>query len=264
MSALRIAIPTRLFAVPLAEAIEQAATAGVQGIAIDLRRDLPPDLSDSGVRELRHMIGEFGLEIATTEFPLRHRLTERDHLDERVAGLLRGIETAASLGAKSITIPVGRLPRLDDAAKSEADLFREIVGDLSARGDHIVVTPVVRPADSDLDQIAAAVDGFEHAPVGLELDVAALTLFDQSVDGAVRRFHDRLELIRVRDATRAGDGSVVETSVGRGEVDWPAAVAALAEVGYTGWQLVDHHDVGPQAVVEAVRAITFLHNVAYG
>lgn len=263
MSALKIAIPTRLFGVPLKVAIEQAATSGVQGVVLDLRREFTgEEFSESGVRELKRLISDFELRVASAEFPLRHRLTERDHLDERVAGLLRGIDHAAELGASFLTIPVGRLPKPDSG--DDASLFAEVLGDLARRGDHVGVTPVIRPADSDLDQTAAALAAVDFAPVGYELDVAALTMFEQPVEQAVRRFHDRLAAVRVRDAVRRADGTVEEVAVGRGEVDWPAAIASLAEAGYDGWQVVDHHDTGPAAVAEAIRAVTFLHNVAFG
>jgi sugar phosphate isomerase/epimerase len=123
-----------------------------------------------------------------------------------------------------------------------------------------VEAPHARRLCADLDRSEMLYEKLGEAPVGAVLDLSHVVASGGNEVDAVRRFGDRIGHVQLRDAV-LGD---INRSIGRGEVDFPAAIEALAAAGYRGHYSLEleTHDIEdadrPTETGRAGRYITSL------
>ena len=70
MLGVKVAVQTKGLAQPLRKALHTAARLEAEGVQLDLRRELPAaELSGTGLRELRKLLDDLNLRVASTAFP---------------------------------------------------------------------------------------------------------------------------------------------------------------------------------------------------
>jgi len=96
------------------------------------------------------------------------------------------------------------------------------------------------------EEIVAVLDAADRRYVGLLLDIAHYQQGGGDPVKAVKQYREWLRLIHLKDlqsprpgGSREGAPAYQFVELGRGQVDVAGAVAALAEVGYTGWAVVE-------------------------
>jgi L-ribulose-5-phosphate 3-epimerase len=254
----RLGYPTRLLDVPLRDKIRLAASFGATGAQFDLRHELrAADLSETGRRQLCHLLDEQRLDVAPPVFPLRRALIDPEGLEERVAAVTAAMRFAADLKANALIIRPGAIPAAD---AGERRLFTEVLNDLARAGDHVGVTLSLTTGREAPGVLAGALAAVTTGPVGANLDPAACVMAGHDPAGLVRELHDRLNHVRIRDGLRESDGTGTEVPVGRGEVQWETLFAALAEAGYESWFAPDR-TTGDDPAGDAARALKFATNV---
>lgn len=255
---LRLGYPTRLLEGSLRDKLRVAATTGAAGIQLDLRHELQPgELTETGRRQFRKLLEEHGLGLAPATFALRRALIESTGLEERVAAVGSAIRFAAELRAAVLIIRPGPIPAVDTEART---LFVEIVNDLSRIGNHVGVTLALTTGRESADVLSQALQEVTAGPVGANLDVAACVMAGHDPATHVTVLQRGIQHVRIRDGLQEADGGGVEVAVGRGETNWEAFFAALAEVGYRGW-LTPDRTAGDDPARDAAQAIQFVKNV---
>jgi sugar phosphate isomerase/epimerase len=154
-------------------------------------------------------------------------------LRERLRPLL---ELALAVGTSTIMLPCGRTgttPRTElardiGAVARALTTAAEFVG--AAGLDLLVEAPHSRRLCADLDRSERLYEALGDAPVGAILDLSHVVASGGDEVDAVRRLGDRIRHVHLRDAVR-GD---INRSIGRGDVDFPAAIDALTAAGYQG------------------------------
>ena len=158
---------------------------------------------------------------------------DEPELRRRLATL---VELATAVGTSTIMLPSGRkgtTPRTElrrdiETVARTIGLAAGIVGEAGL--SLLVEAPYSNRLCADLDRAEMLYDLLGDAPVGAVLDVShVVAVGDDPVD-AVARLGDRIRHVHLRDAA-AGR---INISIGRGEVDFPAAIGALAAAGYRG------------------------------
>jgi sugar phosphate isomerase/epimerase len=96
--------------------------------------------------------------------------------------------------------------------------------------DVVVEAPHSRRLCADLDRSEMLCQTLGDAPVGAVLDCSHVVAGRDGAVDAVRRFGDRVRHVHLRDAV-LGD---INRSIRRGEVNFAAAINALAAAGYRG------------------------------
>lgn len=139
--------------------------------------------------------------------------------------------------------PSGRAVTPDDHARL-GNLLSEIGRRAAPLGIQVVHHPhmgAISERPDDAERVIAASD---PSAVKLLLDVAHWYQGGGDPAAAIRRHRDRLALLHLKDveaipasATRPAGYRFVE--LGRGRVDLPAVFAALRDVGYEGWAVVE-------------------------
>lgn len=257
---LSLALATRCLKLPLLEALQATARAGVSAIQLDLRDELKPsELTDTGLRQFKHRLGEFAIEVPTVTFPTRRPLYDSERLDERMAALREAMTFAWKLGARVLTLRVGNLPAVDSREHSR---LMDALADLAAAGNHLGVTVAITPLQESPQLLKSLLDTVKTGPLGIDLDPAGAIMAGHPTAEFVRTLFDRVLHVQVRDGQRTTDGGGTETAVGRGQVDWPELLALLHEAAYPGWMTAIRTQ-GSETADDTLRAVAYLRQLAF-
>lgn len=259
MMRLKLSVNSLVFGQPLKQAAETAASLGAEALQVDARNQLKPsELSDTGVRQLKHFLKERGLTIESVSFPLRSPLIEPERVDARVAAIKDALSWTHRLGAGVLTARIGRIPT-DTESRDYATLL-EILNDLARHGNRIGTSFCLIPSNDTIEGLKNLFNAVTWGPIALDCDPAALIMGGQDPGDGIRALHDRILHVRIRDAIRDMDGNGQEVAVGRGEVDWEEFLSLLDEAAYRGWMTVDRTQ-GDAKPLDAGRAIQFLRTL---
>jgi sugar phosphate isomerase/epimerase len=261
-------------ALPLPAALANIAGQGFRetdlgslpGVCQHVPTPLPPELVDT----LADQIADSGVAVRLINADVGDMddpQLDESELRRRLATL---VDLARAVGTSTIMLPCGRqgtTPRTDlraDVAAVARSLTAAagIVGDAGL--DLLVEAPHSRRLCADLDRSEMLYDALGEmsgaAPVGAVLDLSHVVASGDDPVDAVGRFGDRVRHVHLRDAVR-GD---INRSIGRGEVDFATAIAALAAAGYPGHYSLEleTHDIDdadrPAEAGRAGRYITSL------
>jgi len=265
------------------DALELVAELGYEALSItpDVGQLDPFHLDREEVAAVRARAEELGLEL-TVETGARFLLDPfRKHrpnlLDDepaerakRVELLLRHVDLAADLGASVVALWAGAASdgsvgdRRDGKRASEepwrrlCDGLRPVLARGHAQGVQIAFEPepgmfVERPAGYEELVERLGADGDE---LGLCLDLGHChATRDLPVADVIRRYATRLVLVQLDDCKT---GEHVHRMFGEGDLDLPAALHALLEVGFDGVAAVElSRDSyrGPEAAEMALRHV---------
>ena len=115
MDVLRIAIATNGLESSLRNSIDAAALTGASGVQFDLRTELTASqFGETACQQLRHLLGERSLQVASTTFPLRRPLYDPVEIDGRVQVIKDAILLSGRLKSRVLTFRVGRIPSEQD------------------------------------------------------------------------------------------------------------------------------------------------------
>jgi hexulose-6-phosphate isomerase len=235
---------------PFERKLKLAQEAGFAGFEIDLTEDGPVNLK-SGPRELkkvRRQVEAAGLELsglATGLYWGANAASADEAVRRKAAGILeREIECAAGLGLDAVLVVPGAvgvdfIPGVEtvpyDVAYERAQQFVRAALPLAERRrvtlgiDNVWNKFLLSPLE-----MRAFVDGFESERVGSYLDVgnALLTGYPEHWVKVLSKRICRVHFKDFRRNVGTADGFCDLLS---GDVDWPAVMKALREIGYDGW-----------------------------
>lgn len=258
MSRFRFGFPTRLFELPLKDAIARAASLRVDGVQFDLRNELAASaVSETGRRHLRYLLKEHGLALAPATFPLRRPLGDEVGLEERVHVLTTTLRFAGEFKIPALILRLGAIPAEDAPGRV---LLMEVLSDLARVGDHVGVTVLLATGRESTETLRGLLRDISTGPMGLAWDPAASVMAGLDAGVIMRELPQSIYDVRLRDGFRESDGAGVETALGRGEVDWEEILALLAEADYQHWLTPDRTG-GDDPAGDAARAITYVRRV---
>jgi sugar phosphate isomerase/epimerase len=176
------------------------------------------------------------------------------------------VELAKAIGTSTIMLPCGQ-----QGTEPRTELSRDIATvaeTLSAAAEYanaaglqlLVEAPHSRRLCATVERSEMLYDALGDAPVGAVLDFSHVVASGDDEVDAVRRFDGRIEHVHLRDAV-LGD---INLSIGRGKVNFPAAIDAVTTSGYQGHYSLEleTHDISdaerPAEAGRAGRYITSL------
>jgi inosose dehydratase len=121
-------------------------------------------------------------------------------------------------------------------------LLTEIGKQTSALGVQVAYHPHMGSIGEKPDDIDRVLDATDPQYVRLLLDVAHYQAGGGDPVAAIRRYKDRLLFLHIKDLRRppgGGPASYQFVELGRGRVDLRGVFAALREVGFKGWAVVE-------------------------
>jgi sugar phosphate isomerase/epimerase len=146
------------------------------------------------------------------------------------------VELAQTVGTSTIMLPCGRQgtePRTE-LSRDIATVARNLTAGANLVNDAglnlLVEAPHSRRLCTTVERSEMLYEALGESPVGAVLDFSHVVASGDDEVDAVRRFDGRIGHVHLRDAV-LGD---INLSIGRGKVNFPAAIDALTSSGYQG------------------------------
>jgi sugar phosphate isomerase/epimerase len=245
---------------PLRRAVAEAARLGVPGVQLDAVGDLSPGgLSQTGRREVRHLLRSHNLELTALGCPLRRGLDAAEDQQPRLEHVRRVMGLAFDLGPRRVIVQAGRIPPADDLTR--AALLREALTTLGAHGDR---TGTALALETGLDSGAALRDllaAFDTAGLGVNYDPGNLVMHGHDPYQAARDLGRRVVHAHAKDARAAtASRAAQEVPLGHGDIDWTQLLGVLEEIDYRGWLVVER-ETGADQLADLAGGVAFLRRL---
>jgi L-ribulose-5-phosphate 3-epimerase len=228
---------------PIRQCLQQAKDAGFEGFEATLNEggDLTLSTSEADARRVAEAAAEVGIEIASVATGLlwRHPLTSDDPGEVRqgMAIVRKAIELAVWLGTDAILVVPGAVTAdvpYDVAVKRAQEALAELAPEAKAAKVCLGVENVWNKMLLSPLEMRAFVDALDSPWVRVYFDVGNV-LVSGFPQHWIRILGERIVRVHVKDFHTAIGNITGFTTLLAGDVDWPAVVAALREVGYDSY-----------------------------
>ena len=258
MTNLRIGIETLSLRQPLKKALHTASALGADGVEIDLRRELPAgDLSQTAVRQVRKLLDDLGLRLASASFPTRRGYEVHQDLERRILATQQAMKLTYDLGARVLVNRVGVVPA--DAADGRFDRLIQSLALLGASGERLGVRLAAQGPEGG-PEFARVLQALSAESIGIDFDPAKLIMDGYAPLETIAEIGSAVIHVHATDAVRdLSLGRAVEVELGRGTADVPAILGRLEELNYLGWLVIKRRDT-KDPVTEIGNAVAFLRS----
>lgn len=238
--------------------IRRAAEAGAKGLVLEATGELAPgQLSETGRRELRHLIRSADLRLVALALPTRRPFNTLDQLEDRLARAGRAFDLARDLATDLVLIRAGAVPPDDEANASRLDAWTTTVGELADRADHRGVRVALETGTEPGETLAERLGALGRPNLGGSVDPAALLRGGVDPVAAVLALGERVAHASIHQPAGGSSLDLGRAGVRRGAsgLDWENYLGAFEEVGYRGFLTVWPEDAAdPIATFRAVAA----------
>jgi len=254
---LKIGIELAGLGLPAKNALRAAADLGADAVEIDARGEFAPrNLSETGLRQLRKMLGDLRLRVATVSFRTRRGYDMPADLDARVEATKAAMVLAAQVGASSVVNHVGRVTDGGDDS-----LLVEVLTDLAAYGNHVGAFLAAETGAESGPDLARLFDRLPEGTIGIDLNPGNLAAGGYSPIEAIEALGPRILHVHATDgycdlATRRGE----QVPLGTGSTDFPTLFAMLGESGYHGYFTIRAHGAD-DPLAAAGNAVAYLRKI---
>ncbi|WP_076068176.1 sugar phosphate isomerase/epimerase family protein [Sphingomonas montana] len=258
----------------LDDALRLIADAGYDGVALTLDHHHLDPFADGWTREAERVAALLqALRLGSViETGARYLLDPRDKHEptlvsrdadgraRRVAFLCRALDIAAMLNSETMSFWAG-VPKPDvDAEQAREwldDGLARVLDHAEARGVEASFEPEPGMLIETVDEYAALAE--RHPRLLLALDTGhCLVTQDIAPDVAVRRYADRIGTVAIEDMRR---GDHTHLPFGQGDMDMPAVLEALEEIGFAGLVCVELSRESPRAHAAIPESIAYLRRI---
>lgn len=215
----------------------ESAQAGARGVVLDAGGELSPDrLSESGRRQLRHLLKTTELSLVALGLPTRRSFDTLEQLDDRLRRIDRAFALAFDLGSPLALIRAGKVPEESDLDRRA--IFADTLRELGRRAEHRGVVLALETGDESATDLRKFLDSLDQPHLAASVDPSAF--LRQGIDpaSAVRALGPRVTHAYLTDS--AGPARPVRNQLGgsgghaSGVLDWEEYLGALEEVEYRG------------------------------
>lgn len=174
-------------------------------------------------------------------------------LPDELHRIRRAADAASTFGAEQLVVG-GGARRADGTRDTDYDRLAEaldaVVGIAEERGLSACYHPHLSTIAESPDEIQRV---FERSRIGFCPDTAHLAAGGGDPAALIRRYPDRIRHVHLKDLDTA---SSAFRPLGHGDLDFTDVLAAVHEVGYDGWLIVelDYYDGDPAEAARISRA----------
>ncbi len=219
----------------------------IKALGFDFVELLVPEPEDDlDLAETAHALGDAGLDVVLAARVNLQRSIASEDPGNRQGGidyLKRCIDVAGTLGAKIVGGPLygepmvfaGRAPNCwsDDEIRRRAERTVEglaATAPIAAKAGCVLGLEALNRFETDIvsttQQAIEVVDAVSDPGLGIVLDTFHMNMEDSSIPGAIRAAGHRVVHFQANENHRGFPGT--------GHLDWPAILAALSDIGYSG------------------------------
>ncbi|MFO0956668.1 MAG: sugar phosphate isomerase/epimerase family protein [Isosphaeraceae bacterium] len=218
------------------EAIRRAAQSGARGVMLEAVGELAPSrLSETGRRELRHILSTMQLSLIGLALPTRRPFDTLDQLDDRLARFDRGFALAYELGTRLAVAEVGGIP--PDAEAERRGAFDLALKELGRRADHRGVRLAMETGPDPGSALRSVLDGWNQPGLSASVDPSALMKMGHDPAEAAVALGPWVAHAYGADAPGKASGPSHPRGFGfaTGVLDWESYLGSLEEIDYRGW-----------------------------
>lgn len=223
---------------PIREQVRDAARLGAKGVVIDAIGELGPErLSETGRRELRHLLRSVELVLIALHLPTRRPYDSTDQLDDRLRRAEGAFAMAFELGSALVLARVGGVP--PDAEGPARQTFVSALRELGRRADHRGVRLAVETGPDSGDVLRALLDGLDELGLAASIDPAALIQNGNDPLLTTRSLGTWVAHAYAGEASSAIlSGSARRSGRPSGGLNWEEYLGSLEEINYRGYLTV--------------------------
>ena len=258
MARIKIGLSLKSLGVPFRRALLEAQKLGVSGVELDAAGDFAPKtLSQTGRRELGHLLRSHNLELAALGCLLRRGLDVAENQQQRIDHIREVLSLSYDLGPRLVVVHAGKIPEKEDDAR--APFMKEGLTALGQHGDRVGALLALETGLESGAVLKQYLDRFDCGSLGASFNPGNLLINGHNPMESARALGTRLVYAHATDARQASAGKSL-VPLGRGDIDWLEMLATLEEIGYHGWLIVDR-EAGLYALPEAAAGVKFLRRL---
>src|SRR6185437_10097824 len=225
---------------PVRDQIYEAARLGARGVVVDAIGDLAPHrLSETGRREVRHILRTVELSLVAVSLPTRRPFDTMEQLDDRLRRADAAFALAFELGTDVVLARVGAVPPKEDAARLET--FTNAVRELGLRADFRGVRLAIETGSEPGATLRTFLDSLAVPSLAASIDPSSLLQVGIDPVRAVRELAEYVAHAYANDATgtsRLAAPNPRGIGFPPGALDWEEYLGALEEIAYRSFLTV--------------------------
>lgn len=265
------------------DALKLAVKTGVTGIQVYATSGefSPEAMSHAARREFLDAVKSHGLTISALCGDLGHGFSHKEQNPELIEKSRRILEMAKELETDVVTTHIGVVPT--DASCEKYQVMQDACGKLAAYADELDAHFAIETGPETAVTLKGFLDGLHSTGVAVNLDPANFVMVtgDDPVQ-AVYTLRDYIVHTHAKDGVKLLDGdplviygeavdTTIEDSIreakyfeelplGEGNVDFPAYLKALDDIGYQGFLTIER-EAGEDPVADILKAADFLRGL---
>ena len=243
---------------PIRQALLAAAQMGVSAVELNARSEIhPSQLSDTGLRQLRKMLDDLDLKVASVRFPTRRGYDHPKDLDRRVEGTKAAMGLAYRLGCPVVVNQIGMVP--DSEEDPVWSSLQTVIDDLGRHGARVGAFFAAETGTESGEQLEAILGAHEDGFVAVALNPGQLIINRHSVRDAIVSLKQRIQLVCAVDGVldlAAGRG--LSVPLGQGTADFPELIGMLEDIHYRGHYVVGRNE---SSANELRHGVEYLRNL---
>lgn len=266
------------FRLPTLEALDKAASLGMQGVQIRVTDGelTPENLTAEKRRELLKAVKDRGLTVSALCGDLGQGFGNAAKNPELIERSKRILDLAKDLETDVVTTHIGVVP--EDKAHPRYAVMQDACGQLAAYADEMKAHFAIETGPERAATLKGFLDGLHSTGVAVNLDPAnfvmvtgddpvqaVYTLKDYIVhthakDGRRLRYVEPEIIYGLAEEEMLGSSSFIELPLGEGDVDFPNYLKALDEIGFHGFLTIER-EVGDDPARDIGLAVRFLNDL---
>ncbi len=266
------------FRTDIKTAVKKAAQVGAQGIQVYVTSGemSPENLTPKKRKEFLDLVKSNGLTISALCGDLGKGFGNKEENDEMIRRSKLILDLAKDLETNVVTTHIGVVP--SDTNHERYKIMQDACFELSRYADEIDAHFAIETGPETSKILKEFLDSLNSRGVAVNLDPANLIMVcnEDPVDAVYnlkdyivhthakdgkQLFYKDPEIIYgiVKDTENAGQ-SFIELPLGEGDVNWVKYLAALEDIGYTGFLTIER-EVGDNPEKDIRNAVMFLENL---
>ena len=260
MIASRIAVQLKCLKQPNKKALHTAARLGCDGVQFNAIEWLgEARLSETGLREVRKLLDELNLRVASMALPSPRGLSDADGMQQRIERTVEAMRLTSRLGGRVLVVRLGPVPA-DEQSPAHATLV-DVLSTLAVGANHLGVQLAAYAPEADPEQLATFVQSLPEGMLGVDLPPAAIIAQGRSPLEFVEMLGPHITHVHGSDAVHdLATGGAVEVELGHGSADYPELLGHLEEHGYRGWITLERYN-SQQIEKDLANAVQYLRAI---
>ncbi|MEQ1829868.1 MAG: sugar phosphate isomerase/epimerase family protein [Pirellula sp.] len=259
MPGLRVGVQLTGLKLPFKQALHAAARMGADAVEIDARFGLKPsELVGTALRQVRKLLEDLNLRVASVRYPTRRGYECEDELDRRIQGTKQAMKMAYDLGASVVVNHVGQIP--DSPEEPNWQILRTVLSDLGNYSQRVGAFLACETGAEPLEKLSSLIDSLPDGSVGVTLTPGNLFVNGFDLNG-LPGIAKHVMLVHAKDGVPdRSRGRGTEVPLGRGMAEFPEIIAVLEEHHFSGYFVVEN-DNPRNPIDEIAMSVQFLKNI---